>query len=161
MTPLPIHFSRAARPTKPGTYLVRLTPQGDPLVATVTQGARRKLWVTCSACNNTHLEDIHEAALWSAPLEWVNEVGEGPGLKWFAFPVDLVREQDERVLESGTVYARADHATKACQMVLDHVRTTWEEAYGDDYRIDAALPIVHEDTEPRFNRPETVFSEGS
>lgn len=83
MKPLPIHFSPTARPTEAGTYLVRLTPQGTPCVAEVTETLRQtpsflvRIYHPAGSTTTGPLKDIHDGALWSVPLEWRNAPYEG------------------------------------------------------------------------------------
>ena len=85
-------------------------------------------------------------------------------LQWWGFAVDLVRERDDRVLDSGTVYARADSEGKARRVAEGHVWDTWGMAQYSDreaQRVDCACLGAQSDTNPLFNRPETVFTVGA
>lgn len=79
-------------------------------------------------------------------------------LKWWAVHCHVVCE--EETLESGIVYVRARTASAADFAAKDHVHDTWGTADARiNYRVDTDTPEEQDETDPRFNRPESVFTD--
>jgi hypothetical protein len=70
-------FNTGNRPTEPGTHLVRLTPEGEPQVACIRRApCEPHGLLLIQGGFRMALCDVHERALWSEPLEWVNAVNQ-------------------------------------------------------------------------------------
>lgn len=77
---------------------------------------------------------------------------------WFSVRCHVIC--DGSYLASRTVYVRANTAGMAELAAKDHAHDTWPEADTRiDYRIDAEEAQECDETDPRFNRPETVFTD--
>lgn len=84
-------------------------------------------------------------------------------LQWWAFAVNLVENATGNILDSATVYVRNTSMNQARHIAAQHVKDTWGMAqYGEKepQRVDCACLGVRPDTDPMFNRPDTVFTVG-
>lgn len=84
-------------------------------------------------------------------------------LQWWAFAVNLVENKTGNVLDNGTVYVRHSSINQAHCIATQHVKDTWGMAQYDEkepQRIDCACLGARPDTDPMFNRPESVFTVG-
>lgn len=81
-----------------------------------------------------------------------------PRLRWYAVPASVSCEG--KTLEEGTVYVRTIAAKLATGLAAKHVHDTWGTADPRiDYKVTVYRATREDETDERFNRPETVFTE--